>query len=152
MPGIIITTDVELCVGDIVYVEMDSNDGLVLNEGYPTRLKYVVVAGSKSDNKEACLVLINSDNDYSDDPEWIAAQIPIAHNNYPEILDYDSWMDCTDPKQMTMRKLRARKAEIVGRLNDEDLSLVMATLKDSGFIDTHLKKVYGILSYGTAEN
>ena len=33
----------DLSVGTIVYVEMDKNDGLVLNEGYPTRLKYVVV-------------------------------------------------------------------------------------------------------------
>ena len=42
----------DIQIGDIVYVEMDRNDGLVLVDGYDTRLKYIVVAGSKSDKKE----------------------------------------------------------------------------------------------------
>jgi hypothetical protein len=41
----------DLSVGTVIYVEMDKNDGLVLTDGYPTRLKYVVVAGTKSDQK-----------------------------------------------------------------------------------------------------
>ena len=67
----------DLQVGDIIYVEMDKNDGLVLNDGYDTRLKYVVVAGSKSNDKEFSVVLINSDADYSDAPDWKAEQYPL---------------------------------------------------------------------------
>lgn len=137
----------DLKVGTIVYVEMDTNDGLQLNEGYPTRMKYVVVAGCKSDYKEVCAVLINSEADYSNNPDWMAEQYPLLQNNYPDILDYNSWLDCTDPKPLTVRKLKAKKAEIKGYLTPDDLKAVMIKLKDSDFIDTHIKKIYGINSY-----
>ena len=137
----------DLKVGTIIYVEMDKNDGLVLNEGYPTRLKYVVVAGSKSDRKEVCAVLVNTDADYSDAPDWKAEQYPLLQKNYPGVLDYDSWLDCTDPKTLTVRKLKAKKAEVKGCLTADDLKAVMTKLKNSDFIDPHTKKVYGISAY-----
>lgn len=139
----------DLSVGTVIYVEMDKNDGLVLTDGYPTRLKYVVVAGTKSDQKEICAVLINSDADYSDSPDWRADQYPLLQCNYPGILDYDSWLDCTDPKIIAVRKLKAKKAEVKGRLSHEDLKSVMIKLKNSGFIIPHIKKVFGISSYDT---
>ena len=137
----------DLKVGTIIYVEMDKNDGLVLNEGYPTRLKYVVVAGSKSDRKEVCAVLVNTDADYSDALDWKAEQYPLLQKNYPGVLDYDSWLDCTDPKTLTVRKLKAKKAEVKGCLTADDLKAVMTKLKNSDFIDSHTKKVYGISAY-----
>ena len=137
----------DLKVGTIIYVEMDKKDGLVLNEGYPTRLKYVVVAGSKSDRKEVCAVLVNTDADYSDAPDWKAEQYPLLQKNYPGVLDYDSWLDCTDPKTLTVRKLKAKKAEVKGCLIADDLKAVMTKLKNSDFIDPRTKKVYGISAY-----
>ena len=141
----------DLAVGTVVYVEMDKNDGLTLTGSYITRLKYVVVAGVKSDRKEVCAVLVNTDADFSNDPDWRANQYPLLQRNYPGILDRDSWLDCTDPKTLTVRKLKAKKAEIKGHLTDDDLKAVMAKLKNSDFIDAHLKKVYGISGYNTDE-
>ncbi len=140
----------DLSVGTVIYVEMDKNDGLILADGYTTRLKYVVVAGSKSDRKEVCAVLVNSDADYSDDSDWQADQYPLLRCNYPGFLEYDSWLDCTDPKTLTVRKLKAKKAEVKGRLTDNDLNAVMAKLKNSEVISPHLKKVYGISTFATA--
>ena len=134
----------ELQVGTVIYVELDANDGLVLKDGYKTRLKYVVVAGAKSNQKEICAVLINSDADYSDDPDWKAEQYPLLQSNYPGLLDHDSWLDCTDPKPLTVKKLKAKKAEVSGSLLEEDLALVMDKLKNSDFIEPHMKKVFGI--------
>ena len=71
----------DLKVGTVIYVEMDENDGLVMKDGYKTRLKYVVVAGAKSNKKEICAVLINSDADYSEDPDWKAEQYPLLQSN-----------------------------------------------------------------------
>lgn len=133
--------------GTIVYVEMDKSDGLVINDGYPTRLKYVVIAGSKSNRKEVCALLVNSEADYSNDPDWRAEQYPLFQKKYSDILDHDSWLDCTDPKTFTLRKLKAKKAEIKGHLTDDDLRAVMTKLKNSEFIDNHTKKVYGIASF-----
>ena len=134
----------DLKVGTVIYVEMDANDGLVLKDGYKTRLKYVVVAGAKSNQKEICAVLINSDADYSDDPDWKAEQFPLKQSNYQEFLDHDSWMDCTDPKVFTVKKLKAKKAEISGSLSDDDMNVVLDKLKNSEFVDSHMKKVFGL--------
>ncbi len=35
----------DMNIGDIVYLEMDENDGLTLRNGYATRRKYVVIIG-----------------------------------------------------------------------------------------------------------
>lgn len=134
----------DLKVGTVVYVEMDKNDGLVLNDGYPTRLKYVVVAGAKTNRKEVIAVLINSEADFSNAPDWKAEQYPLLQCNYPVFLVRDSWVDCTDPKVLTVRKLKAKKAKVSGRLTPDDLNAVMTKLKGSDFIDTHTKKVFGI--------
>ena len=145
----LVKSSADLMVGTLVYVEMDKNDGLTLTGGYTTRLKYVVAAGAKSDHKEVCAVLVNTDADFSDDPDWRADQYPLLQRNYPGILDYDSWLDCTDPKTLTVRKLKAKKAEVKGRLTDEDLRAVMTKLKNSEVISERMKKLYGISSFET---
>lgn len=134
----------DLNVGDVVYYDMDRADGIIPNGGYDSRLKYVVVAGAKSNAKEICAVLINSENDHSDSPDWLAEQYLIRQADYPEFLDHDSWIDCTDPKELKVTKIKAKKAEKKGRLNDRDLASVMRHLKESDFIDQHTRKVFGI--------
>ncbi|MBR1745802.1 MAG: hypothetical protein IJ734_07520 [Fibrobacter sp.] len=140
----------DLSVGDIIYVELDQADG-INTQGYPTRLKYVVVSGAKSDRKQIAAVLINSENDYSNDPEWQKEQYLLSQKNYANFLEYDSWLDCFEIKELKVRKIVARKAEKKGRLNTYDLCIMMQKLKDSEFIDEHLKKVYGINSFKVPE-
>lgn len=140
----LITCIEELEVGDVVYYDLDRRDGIVPNNGYDSRLKYVVVAGAKSNAKEICAVLINSDNDYSVSPDWQAEQYLIRKEDYPEFLEHDSWIDCTDSKELKVKKIIAKKAEKKGRLNSQDLANVMKHLKENDFIDQHTRKVYGI--------
>lgn len=144
----IVTSADDLHVGDIIYVELDRSDGLVLNQGYDTRLKYVVVAGSKSNRKEFGVVLINSDADFSDAEDWKAEQYLVRREDYPGVLEHDSWIDCTDPKELPLRKIKAKRAEVKGHLNERDLANVMRTLKESDFVEPHFKKVYGINDFG----
>lgn len=137
----------DLHVGDIVYYDMDVADGIVPTPGYKTRLKYVIVAGAKSNSKEVCAVLINTDNEYSSAPDWQAEQYQIKQADYPEVLDHDSWIDCTDPKELKVSKIKAKKAEKKGQLNPRDLANVMKHLKTNAFISPHIRKVYGIDTY-----
>lgn len=137
----------DLRVGDIIYYDMDRADGIIPNPGYDTRLKYVVVAGSKSNDKEVCAVLINSEKDHSPVPDWQAEQYLIRQADYPSILEKDSWIDCTDPKELKVSKIKAKEAEKKGRLNERDLANVMKHLKENDFIDPHTRKVYGIDKY-----
>lgn len=140
----------DLHVGDIIYVELDQADG-INTKGYPTRLKYVVVSGAKTDRKQIAAVLINSDDDYSDDKEWKNEQHLLYKKDYDSTLDYDSWLDCFEIKELKVRKIVAKKAEKKGRLNNYDLRIMMQKLKDSEFIEEHLKNIYGINSFKIPE-
>jgi hypothetical protein len=141
----------DLKVGDIIYYDMDRADGIVPTLGYDSRLKYVVVAGSKSNFKEVCAVLINTDNDHSLAPDWQAEQYLIKQEDYPNILDHDSWIDCTDPKELKVSKIKAKEAEKRGCLNARDLANIMKHLNENGFIEPHIRKVYGIDKYATED-
>ena len=134
-------------MGDIVYYDMDRDDGIVPETGYDSRLKYVIVAGAKSNSKEVCAVLINTDNDFSSAPDWLAEQYLVRQTDYPEILDHDSWIDCTDPKELLVSKIKAKGAEKKGRLNPRDLSNVMRHLKENDFIDARTRRIYRIDKY-----
>ena len=135
----------DIQIGDIIYVEMDRNDGIVLVDGYDTRLKYIVVAGSKSDKKEFAVVLINSEADFSDDPDWRKEQYFLKCSDYADVLEHNSWIDCTDPKILSLRKMKAKKAHKKGKLTEPDLMNVMHVLKNSDFIDERTKKVYHLV-------
>ena len=142
-----VTASADLQPGDIVYYDMDRADGITPTGGYGSRLKYVVVAGTKSNRKEVCAVLINTANTHSPDPDWQAEQYLIRRMDYPAILDHDSWIDCTDPKELKVSKIKAKNAEKKGRLNPRDLANMMRHLKENSFIDPHTRKVYGIDKY-----
>jgi len=142
----------DLRIGDIVYYEMDQADGIMPNLGYDSRLKYIVVAGAKSNSKEICAVLINSTNDFSIAPDWQSEQYLIRQVDYPDILDHDSWIDCTDTKELKVSKIKAKKAEKKGHLNTCDITNVMKHLQENDFIESHIKKVYGVDRYELNEN
>lgn len=139
-------------VGDIIYYDMDCSDGIVPKPGYNSRLKYVVVAGAKLNSKEICAVLINTNKEYSSAPDWQAEQYLVKKEDYPEILDYDSWIDCTDPKKLKVAKIKAKEAEKKGHLNTRDLANVMKHLKENDFIDSHTRKVFGIDKFEIKED
>lgn len=126
---------------------MDKADGITPKDGYDSRLKYVVVAGSKNNSKEVCVVLINTDHDHSLAEDWQNEQYLIKPSDYKGILDHDSWIDCTDPKELKVAKIKSKEAEKKGRLNDRDLANVMKHLKENDFVTNRIRKVYGIDKY-----
>ncbi|MDO4161227.1 MAG: type II toxin-antitoxin system PemK/MazF family toxin [Prevotellaceae bacterium] len=137
----------DLQVGDIIYYDMDKADGISPKDGYNSRMKYVVVAGSKNNSKEVCAVLINTNNDYSSAKDWQSEQYLIKQSDYKDFLDHDSWIDCTDLKEIKVAKIMSKEAEKKGHLNDRDLANVMKHLKENDFITNHTRKVYGIDKY-----
>lgn len=82
---------------------------------------------------------------------WKHEQYLLSQKNYSNVLEYDSCLDCFDIKELKVRKIVAKKAEKKGHLNTYDLCVMMQKLKDSEFIDEHLKKVYGINSFEVPE-
>ena len=135
----------DMNVGDIVYQNMDANDGLTLKNGYQNRNKYFVIVGKNSKGDAIGLCFINSDLDfYKNNPNRQKYQYTLKQENYPGILEKDSRLDCAELFTLKARKSVAVKAEVVGHLTSDDEEKVIPLVSSCGFIDEHKKKVYRI--------
>lgn len=133
-------------IGDIIYVTLDEDDGLTLKDGYDDRLKYIVIIGFTPEGVALGALLINSEIDPSKrSAELKDCQYPLLARNYRNILDYDSWLDCSDIFELSKLKISERKGKLKGHLTTEDLERVMDFLKDTEVFDTATKKRYGII-------
>ena len=143
--GRTIKSNANISIGDIVYQNMDRNDGLVLYKGYDNRLKYFVIVGKNSKGDAIGLCLINSNLDfYKQVPAMQRFQYILKADNYKGVLVKDSRLDCAKLFPMKIRKSIAVKAVCVGHLIEEDKVNVLTLVASCGFIDAHKKKVFGI--------
>ena len=53
-------------VGDIIYIPLDEEDGLILKEGYKSRRKYIVIIGFTPEGIAVGALLINSNIDLTE--------------------------------------------------------------------------------------
>ena len=140
-----VKTSLDLNIGDIVYQNMDKNDGLVLNKGYNERRKYFVIVGKTSKGDAIGLCLINSNLDYyAQVPAFQKFQYTLKQENYKGVLEKDSRLDCAKLFLMKSKKSIAVKAELIGHLTPKDEQNVLKLVASCGFIDEHTKKVYCI--------
>ena len=124
-------------IGDIIYVPLDEEDGLILKNGYDDRKKYIVIIGFTPEGVAIGALLINSEIDSSKrSEELLNCQYPLLVRNYRSILDYDSWLDCSDIFELSKLK---------GCLTPEDRERVMEFLKETEVFDNATKKRYGII-------
>ena len=135
----------DLQVGDVFEMNMDANDGLTLTDGYSTRLKFVVVVGITSKGDTYGSYLINSKIDFSKQNELMMKyQYPLLQKKYPELLEYDSFLDCTDLFCLKRKKIVARKASKRGMLTKEDYASIRVLVCDSELLSDHEKKLFGL--------
>ncbi|MCR4857542.1 MAG: hypothetical protein K5890_05030 [Bacteroidales bacterium] len=140
-----VTSHNDVAVGDIVYQDMDANDGMTLKGDYISRKKYFVIVGKNSKGDAIGLCLVNSNLDfYKDNPLMQKFQYTLLKKNYPTILAKDSRLDCALLFPMKVRKSVAVKARIVGHLTETDEKAVIHLVSSCEFIDEHVRKVYRI--------
>lgn len=133
-------------IGDIIYVSLDEEDGLKLKNGYKDRNKYIVIIGFTPEGVAIGSLLINSKIDPSKrSDELLNCQYPLLVRNYRSILDYDSWLDCSDIFELSKSKIMEKKGKLKGCLISEDKERVMQFLKDTDVLDNATKKRYGII-------
>lgn len=133
-------------VGDIIYVSLDENDGLTLNDGFDTRNKYIVIIGFTPEGIAVGALLINSEIDPSKrSPEMLDCQYPMLLRHYPNILDYDSWLDCSDIFELSKEKITEREGKLKGCLTEEDKERVLVFLKETDVFDNITKRRFGLL-------
>lgn len=133
-------------VGDIIYVPLDEEDGLTLKGGYKDRLKYIVIVGFTPEGVAVGALLINSEIDPSKrSQELMNCQYRLLHRHYKHILNYDSWLDCSDIFEIPKLKIEDKNGKIKGCLTDEDKERVMLFLKETDVFDNVSKRRYGII-------
>ena len=133
-------------VGDIIYVPLDEEDGLTLKDGYEERRKYIVIIGFTPEGIAVGALLINSEIDPSKrSQELLNCQYPLQVRHYRDILDYDSWLDCSDIFEIPKLKITEKDGKMKGGLTVEDRERVMDFLKETEVFDNATKRRYGII-------
>lgn len=78
--------------------------------------------------------------EYSD--SFLSAQYLLRQTDYPEFLDYDSFVDCGMLFSIPLEKLL--KGEYFGKLTGKDLNGIFETLRTTDTLTGKEKKRYGI--------
>lgn len=138
-------TDERLTVGALIRTVLSETDGLVFKDGRTEKPKRLVVIGVDSD-KALCFgsVLINTKYNpkarYSE--EYLSAQYELKRDDYPEFLDYNSYVDCGALFSIPVARLK--QGEFFGYLTDDDRNGIFELLETSDIFSTKEKKRYGI--------
>lgn len=134
----------DLQVGDIVYQNMDRQDGLILNNGYDTRYKIIVIVGKQSNGEVIAACLINSK--FKGNKDGLKFQYIIKKENYPDVekLVKDSPLNCSKLFTIDAQKSIKVKAQVIGHLTCEDEINVINLVSSCDFISDRDKKRFHI--------
>lgn len=135
-----------LKIGDIIYISLDEEDGIILKDKYKERLKFIVIVGFTPEGNAIGALLINSNvNILKRSQELYNCQFPLLKRNYCHILDYDSWLDCSDIFEISKQKIANKEAKAKGCLTEEDKERVINFLKETDVFDNATKRRYGLI-------
>ena len=117
-----------------------------LKDGYKDRNKYIVIIGFTPEGVAIGALLINSEIDSSKrSEELLNCQYPLMVRNYRDILDYDSWLDCSDIFELSKLKITEKNGKLKGCLISEDRERVIQFLRETEVFDNATKRRYGII-------
>lgn len=77
--------------------------------------------------------------------EMLDCQYPLLSRLYKGVLDYDSWLDCSDIFELSRQKISERNGQLKGHLTEEDRERVLEFLKETDVIDNFTKKRFGMM-------
>lgn len=138
-------TEEKLEIGSLIRTVISVEEGLIFKNGRKQKPKRLVIIGIDRE-KQICYgsVLINTrmspKAEYSD--SFLSAQYLLRQTDYPEFLDYDSFVDCGMLFSIPLEKLL--KGEYFGKLTGKDLNGIFETLRTTDTLTGKEKKRYGI--------
>lgn len=136
-----IKSPVRLSKGDIVEMELDENDGITLDGQYETRRKYIVIIGVTSKGDIYGVYLINSKiSPFKNNDVMMEYQYILSKDDYPKLLKYNSFLDCSELFQINKKKIVARKAKDRGVILEKDLNNILRLTKSSPFLSEDQKR------------
>lgn len=129
-------------VGDVFLIELDRKDGITPKDGDETRKKYFVVLGFDDDGNVYGGVIINSRINQQMSQMVKDYHMPIKCSKYT-FLKYDSFVDCLLLKTAPLAKLS--NGNFKGRIDEDDLELIIGTIKNSPVEKAARLKQFGLL-------
>jgi hypothetical protein len=139
-------TENDFSVGTILYMSLDVSDGITPKDGFFDRKKYFVVIGITPEGNAVGALLINSNINphviYTE--ELICCQYPVKQSDYPAILEYNSYIDCSEIFEIGKEKIK-KYGVVKGYLTEQDKELIIHFLKETEVISVKEKKRYGLL-------
>lgn len=129
-------------VGDVFLIELNRSDGIIPKEGFDTRNKFFIVLGFDNEGNVYGGVIINSRINQNMTQLVKDYHMPIKCSKY-SFLKYDSFIDCLLLKTSSLEKLSASNYK--GKIDKDDLDLIMGTLKNSPVEKVARLKRFGIL-------
>lgn len=134
--------ETQLCKGTIAYLPLGSEEGLIVTGGYKYRNKYIVIVGFTEDGFIVGSLLINT-KAHDATPELGACQFPLEQKDYPGILEYKSWLDCSRLFRIEKNKM-LKNAQFCGTMTEKDSSLLFSYLHESTMLSNREKKEFGL--------
>lgn len=138
-------TDERITVGSLIRTLLSENDGLTFKDGRKEKPKRLIVIGV---DRETALcfgsILVNtkpSPKAYLSE-EYLTAQYELKQIDYPEFLQYNSYVDCGELFSIPIDRLK--QGEFFGYLTDADREAIFDILETSDIFSTKEKKRYGI--------
>lgn len=128
--------------GSIVYVSLDPTDGITVNGGYKSRAKFITIIGELPDDYIVGSLLINTRANFAN--EYLeSCQYPLKQSDYPDLLDYQSWLDCS--KLWRIPKSKILTGGYCGKILEKDMKYIMQCLVDTPTISKKEKLLFGII-------
>lgn len=129
--------------GNVIYIPLSAEEGLIVTGGYAERNKFVTIIGTTEDGFVIGSLLINT-NPHDSTRELGACQFPLKLKDYPSILDYDSWLDCSQLFRIAKRKV-LNCGEFCGSITQSDWDLILPFLRETEAISNREKREFGII-------
>lgn len=138
-------TDERIAVGALIRTILSEADGLTFKDGRKEKPKRLIVIGVDRENA-LCFgsVLVNTkmNPQAQFSAEYLTAQYELKQEDYPDFLDYNSFVDCGELFSIPIERLK--RGEFFGFLTDADREGIFDLLETSDLFSTKQKKRYGI--------
>jgi len=138
-------------VGSVYRMKLTPAEGVIPKNIEDTgRNKYFVVVGFDQEGNAIGFVLINTNINPNLTEEVRLLHYPILHKNYPFLENTNRFVDCNKIKRITREKFnRLFSADSeAGKLNEEDLTYIFNTIKESPTVTTKELIKYRIVPKG----
>ena len=134
-----IVTASTIKAGKILKMPLEKEDGVTIKGNYNSTLKYFVVIGQVVNHGIVGVFLINSK---VNPKAMVEYQFPLFEKDYPDVLEYNSFLDCGNIFELSKIKLMKEGLEI-GELTEKDFGIVIEIIEKSEVISQKDKKKFG---------